>query len=432
MEEMGKRRLGKDEEENMKDMKDCEKKRHQASVLSDEIIFNEIFPRVPIKPLIRLKLICNKWRTTISTDSLFKTSQSQISVSNPPHGLIYSGQNNYVFLPTTSTRNLVGLPDLNKYKVMCDGLHNSLFYHKCQESLLASCNGLLCGSYYKEGTEYFYVTNPLTDEIVSIPNSKKLEQVSLAFDPLSCNPYYTLVGRYVKTNDLYNKTTDIGFTIYSSKKGIWEVANAKVRILKYIERTFIKALSRAVFIGGKLHWILGYENVLWYYVNEDNAGVVALPVKKRYIYGEIGDLHGNLCYTYISAQNDIDIWVLESNKTTEFKWVKKYWLSLKRLFEYTMKAKFPWNPTLLMRVAKACTLDRYRRVLPYEGGDVVMLWVNYKMGVDDDEGIVISYNIKTGFLKFDQQSELTRWKGFLLSYRSSLVSLPKPCKRTNV
>ncbi|KAF5187952.1 hypothetical protein FRX31_022460 [Thalictrum thalictroides] len=404
-------------------------KRQKGSILSDEIITYEILPWLPIKPLFRFKLVCKEWCTLISTDSVFKTIQSQRCANLPPTGLIYFGIHSYVFLSTTISEHLCGLPDPSlKYTKMCNFSHFPVFNHLCNRSLLASSNGLLCGAYYKGSSEFFYVTNPVTKELVSIPNSTKLRDIALAFEPSCCNPYYVLVGRNVinvtlDQNCNGNDITEVGFTVYSSKVGIWNIANAKIQIFRRsFGHIFPRTLSRSVFTGGKLHWKLD-KDVLWFDIEEDITGVVAVPGEEdKFSDGEIGGCNGELSYTNMSDSN-IEIWVLRSNQKTEFMWVKKYCLSLRRICEDNVKAILACYDNMLELTRTLSGGANYRRPLPYEGGDVLLFWV--KNIAKYEGGIIFSFNMKTGSLHLNHKSQLRRWEGPLISYRSSLVSLPE-------
>ncbi|KAF5186743.1 hypothetical protein FRX31_023660 [Thalictrum thalictroides] len=154
--------------------------------------------------------------------------------------------------------------------------------------------------------------------------------VSLIHDSLAGRKLNELVeGRNVidvalDQNSNGNDITEVGFTVYSSKVGIWNIANAKVQIFRRsFGHIFPRTLSRSVFTGRKLHWKLD-KDVLWFDIEEDIAGVVAVPGEEdKFSDGEIGGYNGELSFTNMSDSN-IEIWVLRSNQKTEFMWLKKY------------------------------------------------------------------------------------------------------------
>ncbi|KAL5716020.1 hypothetical protein ACHQM5_017764 [Ranunculus cassubicifolius] len=380
--------------------------------LPEEIVMYEILPRVPVKSLFRFKLVSKKWCFAISEDSNFQRLQSRKCLIHPPGLLYFKVTNNVVwkdnksmFFPTIG-RHLAGMPDPSlKHMNIGDG------------HLRSSSNGLICGSYNCDRKRYYYVSNPITRECVTIRNTNETSDVAIAFDAVNGNSAFFLVSRNAKIipGGSSKRVTEIGFTLFSSKTGMWSRKNAKVRTSKYYGSYFVRI--RSVFTGGKLYWELGKE-VLWFDIKKDSAGVVAVPNEaEKFPTGMIGNCDGELSYSMISTKTlNIEIWFLKSgeSKDGKFEWVKKYFLNLRSIFE--MKGISHGFNSVKKR--DVCSLIQ---VLPFEGGDMVMFWV----GCIEEIGyhIIFLYNIKSGSLEWVLNSGM-RSGDVVISYKSSLVSVP--------
>lgn len=367
--------------------------------IPSEIVMYHILPCVPIKPLFRFKLVCKEWRNLISSDPIFKAIQSRRCLTLPlPPGLIYfkdydnklTARSHYRFLSSIG-RDLVGLPDPSlKYTDICF------------DNLLASSNGLLCTSY----RQYFCVSNPITKEFVRVPNSCSLSNIAFAFEPFSCNPFFSLVGLMsVVGSGCYCCCVTFGFTVYSSEKGTWSVSNAILPIKRVGEILQVSRNTQSVFTGGKLFWKLD-KRVIWLNLKEDSAGCVSVPDSHlRLTKGVIGGCNGELSYTMMSVEG-VDIRVLKLNTKAKFEWVQKYYLKVGSIFD-----KDDIHYMMLEGLVDI-------RPFPYEGGDMVMFWAKEIHGKGED--IVVFYNMKSGSLQLIPNTG----RGKFITYKASLVSLP--------
>ncbi|KAK6121896.1 hypothetical protein DH2020_044357 [Rehmannia glutinosa] len=152
-------------------------------VASIDDLLKEILLRLPIKSLIRFKLVSKQWHSLITNPRFCR---------NPP---------------------------LRKLKFFKDpkGIR-----------IVHSCNGLLlCSSFQaRDNNRTYYVYNPTTNKFSALPKpavgggiSAKIDGMSLAFDPTK-SPYYKVVcvqrlGLHMVGGNLYQ------FEVYSSETGSW-------------------------------------------------------------------------------------------------------------------------------------------------------------------------------------------------------------------
>ncbi|KAL5716542.1 hypothetical protein ACHQM5_018215 [Ranunculus cassubicifolius] len=378
-------------------------------VLTPEIILYEILPWLPLESLFRFKLVCKEWNKAISSDSVLRATQCRKSMHHPP-GLMYDGLGeNTIFLDQSSKCTV--MKHLN---------------------LIGSSNGLLCCSVTREGIEHFIVMNPITREGALVANSRHLADVTMAFEPSGCHPYFALVTRQV-INVEYNVNgqciNTMGFTLYSSETRTWTVARAKVRIFrKSFRRVWGKSQYRSVYVGGKVYWKI-VRDVFWFDIKEDSAGTVTVPnMGDKDPHGEIGDLNGELSYSTISAE-DMVVWVLRADQ--EKKWVQKHRVLLTDIFKGISDNIPSCCKNAVLRLFKKSNKGlpsaSGRRALPCEGGNL-LFWATH--GTSMLEGIVFSYNMETKALRIIHDSQMERWGLSLFTYKRSLASVPKVSSST--
>ncbi|KAL5716574.1 hypothetical protein ACHQM5_018244 [Ranunculus cassubicifolius] len=369
-------------------------------VLTAEIIFYEILPWLPLESLFRFKLVCKEWNKAISSDTVLRARQCRKSMHHPP-GLLYQRLRRKTIFLDPSSRSCTVMKYM-KWK--------------------GSSNGLLCCSFRNQGIKYFLVMNPVIREAVVVNRLSNFGDVTLAFEPMGCPPYFALVRWHVINveNDINGENIHtVGFTLYTSVARTWSVAKAKVRIFRqYFGKGFGKSQDRSVYMGGKVYWKV-VRDVFWLDIREDSAGTVAVPnMEEEDPHGDIGDLNGELSYSMISDE-DIVIWVLRTSQ--EQKWVQKYCVSLKDIFKGISDNIPSCCKNAILWLFETPSTSR-RRALPYEGGDL-LFWVAHGTS-SRDQGIVFSYNMNTRSLRIIHDSQMIRYGFTLFSYKRSLASVP--------
>ncbi|KNA12883.1 hypothetical protein SOVF_121230 [Spinacia oleracea] len=129
----------------------------QSLIIPDDLIFEHILPRFPVKSLIGFKSVCKTWYNLISTIE-FAKSQLQFSSSSPNFMIstFCSGRDGELYLLSYDEHNgnLKELVQLDTQFTNTMGKAN----------LVGCCNGLVCLFFDDDAycIEYFTVWNPAT------------------------------------------------------------------------------------------------------------------------------------------------------------------------------------------------------------------------------------------------------------------------------
>ncbi|KAK9135916.1 hypothetical protein Syun_015246 [Stephania yunnanensis] len=159
------------------------------SKLTEDIIFEEILPRLPIKSIFRFKLVSQKWLNFITHDPLLPTHHSQKG-PNTTNDITSSG----LFCPRSQ---LFFSSDDHNHQFKWN---KPEFMTGQPDEVLGCCNGLTYGML--PGYLKIFIFNPITKHTVYAPN---LLNHSLGFTILAIH------------NDKRK------FKLYSSKTGEWRV-----------------------------------------------------------------------------------------------------------------------------------------------------------------------------------------------------------------
>ncbi|XP_074273124.1 F-box/kelch-repeat protein At3g23880-like [Silene latifolia] len=270
-----------------------EDERQRLATLPDHLIFNNILPRLPVKPLIRFKSVCKNWRSTISTPEF---SKSHLSFSTSRHQFLLLQKD-------------VRVESSNFYLVRTG------FEMRGESTwirVIGCCNGLLC--FYFEssclGAKKFYVLNPATGQQVEIlgPGDECFQDWFNWFGYISSIDDYRIVA--------FNLHEGVFWT-FSWKGGLWK------RISCSIDRygALIKIKSDApVLVDDCLYWPLNvyklYANV-GTHILEFNLVREEYTVKPRMKFADMREpavlmnLKGCLAVHVTSHHNCISVWKLK-------------------------------------------------------------------------------------------------------------------------
>ncbi|KAK9084386.1 hypothetical protein Scep_030857 [Stephania cephalantha] len=351
----------------------------------EDIVIYEVLPHLPLKVLCRFKSVCREWNRIISNDPVFVDSH------------IRKGPNSTNFTESSF------LCKKREYVISSDP-----WYHQfnLSEPDFGNCicntiHGLIYG--FADMCYQIYIYNPFTKhDPIYIPNPKCRLKVTLAYDPYN-NPSFGFA--IVALVQLEEGSNCYAFEVYSSKTREWRVSKAKMEIPSYkLLRGF-----NAVFSKGKVYWSV-VNHILWFDVEKDVAGLIRSPDSKNFVYidpykkpafqdlGVCNGKGGELSYTMLTKEGNIEVWLLRGDVHKKFEWEKRYivrlpeivqqnWLKLKRYFN-PMKV---WN-----RDAVAKSLVRRREIFPvqYVGGEVVWFLIDFKTYY-----VVCSFNTRTQELK---------------------------------
>ncbi|KAL2248562.1 F-box protein At5g07610-like [Sesamum indicum] len=303
-------------------------------VASIDDLLTEILLRLPIRSLIRFKLVCKHWHSLITTP---RFSLLRNPYPNPAVGLFLpcsdGGQNRFgqtecLVLELNSRFEYVpfslGVPPTAPFRQLniteeCSGFR-----------ILQSCNGLLLccssswGRYY---SKRYYVYNPTTKRFSALPKldgaswgSTGVRGMSLAFDPAK-SPHYKVVC--VRGFDVDSEEYHYQFEVYSSEKGPWRKCGEPF--------TADVDFENGVYWNGAVHWISNGAGDSFYF-NTDSEVLEKMPMppipdgwdwRSNYYFGESCD---HLHYIEIYApQIQFNVYEMKRDYSA---WFVKYQVDL--------------------------------------------------------------------------------------------------------
>ncbi|KAK9135915.1 hypothetical protein Syun_015245 [Stephania yunnanensis] len=368
-----------------------------GSEIEEDIIFQEILPRLPFPSIISLKLVCKKWHNFITHDPLFRANHSRKCPEITNNITTFISYESKLFIT-------------EYYQVYSSNL---AFIKDISEKVLGCVDGLFYGVSSKDSQ--IFVCNPITKHTIFVPNPERRTQIGLAWDPRNPDFAFTVVLAWHDYNGLEGMHFDllqggdgscvVHFKVYSSKTGEWQDSkNASEFLIPYLGNSQLRRADLSS--GGKVYWSLE-KHILWFDVEEDNAGLIQLP--KHGVHGvldsstyrrstKIGMFDGELSYSVMTYDEEIEIWLLMRDKSNKLEWMKKHKLNLKMIVEENRNVALNIYDFINVQreiVARAFAYHRDHINLLYLGGEI--LW--FQMLTLEGHLKVFLFNLRTRELK---------------------------------
>ncbi|GJU18675.1 F-box protein-like protein [Tanacetum coccineum] len=218
-----------------------------AVLLPNDILTDVIFPRLPVRLLIRFKCVSKQWQSLIS-DQRF----TPLRTFNPPRGLFLQRISTDVAVSTRAEYDFVPFDSIKTPPFRTLDFHENVM--NSDVIILHSSNGLmLCYRLHvskeSEFNATYYVYNPTTKQVATLPTCQDCDRIQrpsgviLIFDPLKSSHYRVVFVRgYNDSNDIYS------IEIYSSETRIWKFWHLK------LDDDKIEFMC-GVYWNGSIHWI---------------------------------------------------------------------------------------------------------------------------------------------------------------------------------
>ncbi|CAL5077843.1 unnamed protein product [Urochloa decumbens] len=393
--------------------------------IPEEVICYDIFPRLPFKLVVSLKVVSRRYRAQLTDNIRFATLQATLCPSCP--ALIHIGRSGressrYSLDVLSSTPSIVGVPSLGLDFLGCP-IDNAHFH------ILASSNGLLCIRYtpYHIGPltppPIIFIANPATQQAQPIPGAPQhLDQnraLGLVFDPLVKQKFMVVQELpFTITNDMI---TEFRFVTFSSDTGRWVMSDTLIT-------TNIKPVrcDKVVYASGVLYWDYG-EDLLWFDVSRSVTGSIKMPWKLQESNFEGWEHHS----IYVSNNGMLMCTTINKDGLTMYQlmtigdhcWELKHKNGWKNIMEtsgdafqfcHSMKLRNGWQKIFCERW--------FVRPLGLENGRLVYLGVRLKWKTPDR---VLRYDMDSG--KVDnigkELGNAFDWY-CAFGYRNSMAALP--------
>ncbi|KAK9116973.1 hypothetical protein Sjap_015920 [Stephania japonica] len=376
--------------------------------IDEELIVDNILPRLPVNKIFQFKLVCKNWCNSISQDSFIVKYNS---INNPTNC-----HSNSSFYYLADTDRLISSNDSrNQFKLpqpLCmflKGIRKKK--NKGIPSIRGSTNGLLYGLCDYGAGEKIFVCNPITKKVFYVDKPNDLRMLALAYDLHNNNGFdgFKIFGAF----SIYHFEKWFRFEVYSSKIGKWHALNApKLKApppppfshfypphfgcTLLSDYGFSRDSNFAYSKGKVYYYYSSMQTIMWFDVEEDTAGVVPcsdIEGNHLFVYPPtLGVCHeygngGEVSYSRVTVEGVIKIWLLKNGGGwNEFEWVIRHNVRLPVVPGWDCG-----NLSVIEgRIAEALF------PLPYLGGEV--LWFRVLYGTHN--GKLLSVNTKSQELNY--------------------------------
>ncbi|KAL2936160.1 F-box protein CPR1 [Bienertia sinuspersici] len=327
----------------------------QTQILAEDIIFNEILPRLPVKSLIRFKSVCKLWRSTISSSKFVNM-----------HFNFSSACAHHFILPcnglSTSNLKIFSYDELNNLNPVEVDVIDPLLFVKEGHLVESFCvsNGLLClcigyTDINADGIRlcsYYSIYNPALRrycEIVNPVSQQCLHPSRFWFGYVPSIDDYKIIAR------LGQEFKDAHYYVYSLKSGTWKsIPNLDIVMFRYEELRM-----NTTVIDDLLYWSptdINYEMrpieriIGFNVVTEQVKELPSMNWLSAYVDTEFFVMNGCLslyCYSLDPDSPFSDVWMLRQHDDW-ISWEKSFSVHHGGLF---LRNVFPTGKFLLFRYA---------------------------------------------------------------------------------
>ncbi|KAL8544504.1 hypothetical protein ACS0TY_004900 [Phlomoides rotata] len=263
--------------------------------LVEEIIFEEILPKLPVKSLLKFRCVAKSWCSLIGSKRFIKAHlNNSIKSSTSSH--------HRIFFKALGGFKQCSLPSFDKPLTTYSITYNADFgiYFKYKSlCLVGCCDGLVC---FLINKRRYVLWNPATKKTYFLPDV--VESIVLhgfGFDESNHDykVFYT------------NVASGCSCKVYSLKTNSW----------KAIELRFYFAGSEyaGTHVCGKLHWcVYDMWMIVTFDLNSHVEGVVGLPRCTEGMFCQrLGVLRGCLSAHMFHPNGDLDVWLMKEYGVTD-------------------------------------------------------------------------------------------------------------------
>ncbi|KAH6764757.1 hypothetical protein C2S52_013731 [Perilla frutescens var. hirtella] len=281
--------------------------------LPEDIIAEEILPRLPVKSVLRLRCVSKAWRCIIGSERFMKI-HLQSSAKSKARGSVICGcvklhhfSVEWLLKEAMNCRKLsVPMEDIS----VVDGLVctsrscGSLLVPMMGVGVVGCCNGLVCMK--SKSRERIFLWNPSTRMSKELPIGRVSVSRSTATGFGFSSSYNYKVCVFGDSGSGSGQRSV--FEVYSSKTNSWKTMDNDLQI---------SLCGEGQFVSGKIHWIRGRMSI--------NPDIVSLDLKSE-VFGVmeqplprghwcdgavvlLGVLEGCLCLVSTDYEKRLDVWV---------------------------------------------------------------------------------------------------------------------------
>lgn len=288
----------------------------------------DIFSRLPLKTLCRLRCVCKKWLFSLNLDPEFIAFYHHKHKISPL--LVFTPQINET-------------PSTQLFSYYIDGTQLNQFSTNFAHPLafILGCNGVLC--LISNSSASFY--DPITKRVSNLPNSAHFGSTfGWAFGHVS-NPFHS----DLKLLHFYTTEKFDNFHYCQLKEVMCEIMTEPSSHLRSNSHGQWRFLGKCPFdflgrkqyahVDGKIYWLIAEKKfnpdcikIMSFHLRNENFGVVCFPKTNSNRSVECLDLveiQDRLCLTdRLPWGSMMDIWMMKREEDFANLWVKKYKIDL--------------------------------------------------------------------------------------------------------
>ncbi|GKV19503.1 hypothetical protein SLEP1_g29756 [Rubroshorea leprosula] len=311
--------------------------------LPDEIIFESILTRLPVKSLVRFRCVCKSWRSSISDPRFIQNHLSLVKAHDGLDNWRVILQYPRQILKSCSLSNIFHEP--YGYSVDLDFPRKKA---RLDVEIVGSCNGLVCLCFRERTENLLIVWNP------SIRESKVISACVAGSPPLSaygfgycgiCDDYKLVqlaIGRPLKPRT----------NLYSLRADSWKNTDEfplEINSVPCSAKVVDGALNWGVHLNSENSWV-----IVCYDLAEERFGTVSRPDDISPMTNPtLRVLGGCLCILCARLNVSVDVWMMKEYG------VKESWTKL-------VSVKYPLG-LKSCQLSKAFCFMKYNGILMYLG-----------------------------------------------------------------
>ncbi|GKU85629.1 hypothetical protein SLEP1_g268 [Rubroshorea leprosula] len=281
----------------------------------------DILQLLPVKSLVRFKLVCSSWRSLISC-SRFRKTHFNRAFQNPKlsaHKALLSTPSGFMLLDPRK-------PFGDNGGTMVD-LTFPLEREDGHLRIAGSCNGLVC--LVLDGKRDFFLWNPSTGDCNKLPEActpaGQWYVHGFGYDSSSEDYKVVLVTNYVRITTIGTGTrsrTEAEVAIFSVKRNSWRILKDVNKAIHRLSGWNYDTFPESTFLNGVIHWMNDNFGTIIAFdlASETTCEFQAVSHRSGFFDMDLGVLGGCLCLIY-DCYIEFELWVMKEYGV-ETSWTK--------------------------------------------------------------------------------------------------------------
>ncbi|GLT42058.1 hypothetical protein SLA2020_160800 [Shorea laevis] len=276
-------------------------------------VTDDILQFLPVKSLVRFKLVCSSWCSLISSPK-FRKTHFNWAYQKPK-------LSTHKALLSTKSSGFMLLDPRTPFGDNGDSMVHLGFPLEREEGhlrIVGSCNGLVC--LVLDGKRDFFLWNPSTGDCKKLPDacSPPGDRYvhGFGYDSSSDDYKVVLVSNYVHT-----RTFELGtlghieskVAIFSLRRNSWRIFEEPNKVIHKLFRWDYDSFPGSTFLNGAIHWVNTRTIIAFDLAKETSHQFPAPSYRPGFFKMGLGVLGGCLCLIYGCFHDPypFELWVMK-------------------------------------------------------------------------------------------------------------------------